>query len=103
MMSQLIFLKGVGRWGLRRSEAPPIVYAVLFKNFEYLFSPPPFKNLNSTAYRTSTVAYGVTCYSFRFFIDTIKPAWATNFCDFEAKVNKIAKTAGFLKLRMQSF
>ena len=40
------------------------------------------------------MAYGVACYSFLFFIVTIKQR--TNFCNFATKVNKIAKLLSFL-------
>ena len=39
------------------------------------------------------MAHGVTCYSFLFFVDTIKPTYS--FCNFVTMVNKIAKTVGF--------
>ena len=38
-------------------------------------SPPIEIYDNSTPYCTLTMAYGVTCYSFLFFIDTFKPTY----------------------------
>ena len=62
-------LKGVGRLGLKPL---PIFFQPSHRNFE-----PPFSKIYnySTPYCTSTMAYGVICYSFLFFIDTLKPTY----------------------------
>ena len=89
--------KGVGRWGLRGTEAPHI-FSAPHRNFEPLFKFwAPFQKFITTVHPIALQQWLMASLVIRFFSSLIpsNQRRPTNFCNFVTKVNKIAKLVGF--------